>query len=66
MTYREKYQKDYPTVAASAVHNFLCPHDPNSGMIVDCIHICGIPACRACWDREMEEVTEDGKETVPR
>ncbi|MDD5882593.1 MAG: hypothetical protein PUD70_00705 [Firmicutes bacterium] len=66
MTYREKYQKDYPTAAASVVHHFHCPKDPNTGMVVDCIPTSGIPACRACWDREMEEVTEDGKETLPR
>ena len=66
MTYREKYQKDYPTLDAATVHHFQCPNDPTTGMVVDCIPISGIPACRACWDREMEEVTEDGKETVPR
>lgn len=66
MTYREKYQKDYPTADAAMVHILQCPNDPNTGEIMDCVYISGGPACRACWDREMEEVTEDGKETLPR
>ena len=66
MTYREKYQKDYPTMDASVVHHFHCPKNPNTGGIMDCVLIRGSLACRACWDREIEEVTEDGKETLPR
>ena len=66
MTYREKYQKDYPTADAAMVHIFHCPKDPNTGLVVDCVPNSGAGACRACWDREMEEVTEDGKETLPR
>lgn len=66
MTYREKYQKDYPTADAAMVHIFQCPKDPNTGGPVDCVPISGAGACRACWDREMEEVTEGGKETRPR
>ncbi len=66
MTYREKYKKDHPTADATLVHFFQCPMNPNTGKVVDCISTSGLQACRACWDREMEEVTEDGKETLPR
>lgn len=58
MTYREEYQKYYPTVDASVVHHFHCPKDPNTGMVVDCIPISGIPDCRACWDREIPDEKE--------
>lgn len=66
MTYREKYRDLFPTANADLVHIFQCPKDPNTGGIVDCVPIIGAGACRACWDREIEEVTEDGKETMPR
>lgn len=65
MTYREKYQKDYPTAAAAMVHIFQCPKDPNTGLVVDCVPNSGAGACRACWDREME-VTEDANKALPR
>lgn len=55
MTYREKYRDLFPTVNADLVHIFQCPKDPNTGVPVDCIPTSGVGACRACWDREMEE-----------
>lgn len=64
MTYREKFRAEHPDKDADMVHKFHCPKDPNNGRMVPCLD--WVQSCRACWDREMEEVTEDGKETMPR
>lgn len=60
MTYRDKFRAEHPNGAADLIHIFRCPPGLEREML------CSAPSCRACWDREMEEVTEDGKETVPR
>lgn len=66
MTYREQYQKVHPTANADTVHIFQCTRDPNTRQIVDFpLDFSGPAVCRVCWDREME-VTEGGKETLPR
>lgn len=62
MTYREKHRERFPTANADLVHIFQCPRNPNTGEVVACTE----SGCRACWDREMDEVTEDGKGTLPR
>ena len=60
MTYRDKFRAEHPDRDADLIHIFRCP--PGLGNIAECEST----DCRACWDREMEGVTEDGKETVPR
>ena len=64
MTYREKYHEAHPDKDADLAHIYGCPHYPGTGLLVECVPL--DESCRACWDREMEEVTEDGKETLPR
>ena len=64
MTYREKYHEEHPDKDADLAHIYGCPHYPGTGLLVECVPL--DESCRACWDREMEEVTEDGKETLPR
>lgn len=64
MTYREKFRLEHPERAADMIHTFMCPTYPITGVLIDCVPL--DESCRACWDREMEEMTEDGKETLPR
>lgn len=59
MTYREKYRLEHPDGSADLIHVFLCPLGLERGIW------CSAPSCRACWDREIEEVTEDANETMP-
>ena len=60
MTYREKFRAEHPGEGADFIHILRCPpgleYEPK----------CYSADCRACWDREMEEVTEDGREPLPR
>ena len=60
MTYRDKFRAEHPNGAADLIHVFRCPPGLEHEIL------CSAPSCKACWDREMEEVTEDGKETLPR
>ena len=64
MTYREKFRAEHPNRDADLIHIYDCPRYPRTGLPVECVPL--DESCRACWDREMEEVTEDGKETLPR
>lgn len=60
MTYRDKFRAEHPDGAADIIHILRCPpgleYEPE----------CHSADCRACWDKEMEETTEDGKEALPR
>lgn len=60
MTYRDKFRAEHPNGAADLIHIFRCPMD------LEREPKCESTDCRACWDREIEEVTEDGGETLPR
>ena len=61
MTYRAKYREIDPDWA-DVVHITHCPFDVFELPPMECPP----GECKACWDREMEEVTEGGKETLPR
>lgn len=60
MTYREQFHEEHPDSNADMIHVASCPPGMES------VIFCDFPSCKACWDREMEKVTEDGKETLPR
>ena len=61
MTYRDKFRAEHPVRDADLIHVFLCPTDPKTGSVVDCIPPSEAGGCRACWDREIEEVHSENE-----
>ena len=59
MTYREKLRKEQPKVDADLIHIFKCPFDVLADASV--MDQCPASTCRACWDREIEEVHSENE-----